>query len=155
MLARRAREFHGHDRNAPVAYEPSGHDFLSPVLGSADLMRRVLEPEAFASWLAGLLPDLHHDAARRWLLPVATTDRADGKLAHLDGLNLSRAWMLDGIVSVLDADHPRRTILEAAAASHRQAGLLAARETAEYAGTHWLGSFAIYLLTKRGISAAR
>jgi hypothetical protein len=155
MLTRRAREFHGRDRNAPVPYEPSGHDFLSPVLGSADLMRRVLEPEEFASWLAGLLPDLHDDAARSWLVPVTSTDRADGKLAHLDGLNLSRAWMLEGIVSALSADHPHRATLDAAAASHRQAGLLAARETAEYAGTHWLGSYAIYLLTERGISAAR
>jgi hypothetical protein len=151
LVARRSREFFEGDRAGPIAYEPSGHDFLSPLLGEADLLRRVLPREAFASWLTELLPDPHAPAIARWLTPVASPDRADGKLAHLDGLNLSRAWMLDGIVSALDARHPLKPALAAAAERHRVAGLAGARGT-HYAGTHWLGSFAVYLLTRRGCS---
>ncbi|HMH79638.1 MAG TPA: DUF2891 family protein, partial [Candidatus Acidoferrum sp.] len=74
----------------------------------------------------------------------------DPKLAHLDGLNLSRAWMLEGILSALPPDDPRRTALQAAADAHRRAGL-AAVTGAHYEGGHWLGSFAVYLTTQRGI----
>lgn len=87
----------------------------------------------------------------RWLTPVASPDAADGKLAHLDGLNLSRAWMLEGVASALAAEHPHRALLLAAAGSHRAAGLAGARST-HYAGSHWLGSFATYLLTGRGLA---
>src|SRR5207249_2094204 len=75
---------------------------------------------------------------------------SDPKLAHLDGLNLSRAWMLQGILSVLPADDPRRAALASAAQAHRRAGL-AAVTGKHYEGGHWLGSFAVYLTTKRGI----
>ncbi len=150
----RARELYGADTRAPMAYEPSGHDFLSPILGEADLMRRVLDRDAYASWLAGLLPDLEGDAARRWLAPVEATDRADGKLAHLDGLNLSRAWMLEGIVSSLGTGDARAAVLAEAARRHAEAGLEAARGAVHYAGVHWLGSFAVYLQTGRGLPGA-
>jgi hypothetical protein len=145
-----ARRFHLADADAPVAYEPGGQDFLSPVLAEADLMRRALAADEFAAWLGRFLPDLESGAARRWLTPVASPDRADGKLAHLDGLNLSRAWMLEGVVSALRADDPAHAPLAAAAARHRAAGLAGA-DTGHYAGTHWLASFAVYLLTRRGI----
>ena len=148
-----ARRFHLGDTDAPVAYEPGGQDFLSPVLAEADLMRRVLDADGFAAWLGRFLPDLESGAARRWLTPVTSPDRADGKLAHLDGLNLSRAWMLEGIVSALGADDPVRATLAAAAARHREAGLAGA-DTGHYAGSHWLASFAVYLLTRRGIRDA-
>ena len=152
LIETRAREFYAGDRDAPIAYEPSGHDFLSPALGEADLMRRVMGGEEFAGWLSRFLPDPSGPAAARWLAPVRATDRADGKLAHLDGLNLSRAWMLEGIVSVLAPSHAWRPALAAAAEHHREAGLAGA--TGEhYAGSHWLGSFAIYLLTRRGLAA--
>ena len=151
LAMRRAREFFEADREGPIAYEPSGHDFLSPLLGEADLLRRVLPRDAFATWIAALLPDPDAPAFARWLTPVESPDRADGKLAHLDGLNLSRAWMLDGIVSVLDASDVLRPVLAHAAERHRVSGLAGARGT-HYAGTHWLGSFAVYLLTRRGCS---
>lgn len=88
-----------------------------------------------------------------WLRPVVSPDRSDPKLAHLDGLNLSRAWMLEGILSALPNDDPRRPALQAAADAHRRAGL-AAVTGEHYEGGHWLGSFAVYLTTRRGISAA-
>ncbi len=146
----RARHYYAGDRDAPIAYEPSGHDFLSPALGEADLMRRVLDRVAFVAWLERFLPAPESDAARRWLTPVASPDRADGKLAHLDGLNLSRAWMLDGIAAALAPGHPWRAVLADASARHAVAGL-ASVPAEHYAGSHWLGSFAVYLLTRRGV----
>ena len=152
IVSDRARAFHGHDEQAPIAYEPSGHDFLSPALGEADLMRRVLPPGEFAAWLRRFLPDPLKPATKRWLTPATTPDRADGKLAHLDGLNLSRAWMLDGIASALDPDAPHAELLRLAAASHLEAGI-AGLSSPHYAGSHWLGSFAVYALTRRGVVA--
>jgi hypothetical protein len=151
LVAERARAFHLEDREAPIAYEPSAHDFLSPVLAAADLLRRVLDPEPFAAWLAAYLPELESPVARRWLTPVTPADRADGKLAHLDGLNLSRAWMLQGVARGLPGGDPRIATLEAAAAQHAEAGVTAAVESTHYAGTHWLGTFAVYLLSRRGL----
>ena len=151
LIVARARHYFGGDVAAPIGYEPSGHDFLSPILGEADLLRRVMPREEFAAWLAAFLPDLESDAARRWLTPVASPDRTDGHFAHLDGLNLSRAWMLEGVVSALEESAPQRAILLDAAARHREAGL-AVFGSLHYAGSHWLGSFAVYLLTGRGLS---
>jgi hypothetical protein len=150
LAKQRAVEFFGSDEAAPVAYEPSGHDFLSPILGEADLMRRVLPASDFARWLERLLPDIEGGPARRWLEPVSSPDPSDGHFAHLDGLNLSRAWMLEGIAAGL----PRgvgavRPLLERAG-RHASAGL-AAVTGEHYAGSHWLGSYAVYLATKRGL----
>jgi hypothetical protein len=119
----RALAWHGEDRDAPIAYEPSGHDFLSPVLGEADLMRRVLEADAFGEWMDRFLPGLGDERTRRWLTPVASSDRADGHLAHLDGLNLSRAWMLQEIAAALPAADPRTAFLREASRAHAEAGL--------------------------------
>lgn len=154
LIVERARAYFEADRDAPVAYEPSGTDFLSPALGEADLMRRVLDPAAFAPWVEGFLPDPRSAAGRRWLTPVASPDPSDGKLAHLDGLDLSRAWMLEGAASSLPAEHPWRGAFERAAAAHREAGL-ASLAGEHYAGTHWLGSFAAYLVTARGLEGGR
>jgi hypothetical protein len=150
LIERRSREWFSSDVAAPIAYEPSGNDFLSPALGEADLMRRVLSPSEFAGWLAGFLPDPDGAAARKWLTPVTSPDSSDGQLAHLDGLNLSRAWMLDGIASALEVSDPRRAWLESASAAHAEVGL-AAVSGEHYAGAHWLGSYAVYFLTRRGI----
>ncbi len=150
LAADSARKFFLADRNAPLAYEPSGEDFLSPVLGEADVMRRVLPAEEFAKWLGEFLPQVPLQPNDGWLPPVVSPDPSDPKLAHLDGLNLSRAWMLEGILSGLPADDPRRPALTAAAEAHRRAGL-AAVTGEHYEGGHWLGSFAVYLTTRRGI----
>jgi hypothetical protein len=152
LVAARSRDYYLADRDCPLAYEPSGQDFLSPCLAEADLMRRVLPPPAFASWLSGFLPRLPRDGSASWLEPAVVTDPSDGKLAHLDGLNLSRAWMLEGIAAGLPGNDARVAALRAAAASHRTSGLRAV--TGEhYEGGHWLGSFAVYLVTERGLGA--
>jgi hypothetical protein len=150
MVAVKVREFHLGDRDCPIDYEPSGQDFLSPCIAEADVMRRVLPPAEFAAWLTAFLPRLPTTDSAAWLPLGVVTDRSDGKLAHLDGLNLSRAWMLEGIVAGLPSDDPRRRALMAAAQSHA-AGGLAAVTGEHYAGGHWLGSFATYLTTRRGI----
>ena len=137
------RRFFVNDQACPLNYEPSGEDFLSPCLAEADAVRRVLPPGEFASWLSRFMPSgvtLH---------PEVVTDPSDPKLAHLDGLNLSRAWMLDGIAAALPPKDARRDAILAAAAAHREAGLKSV--TGEhYEGGHWLGSFAVYLTTRRG-----
>ena len=138
------------DISAPVAYEPSGQDFLSPALAEADLMRRVLPQAAFVNWLSSFLPDTRDEAFARWLEPVRPVDGSDGKFAHLDGLNLSRAWMLQGVVSALPEGHECYSVLERASARHAAAGLEGARGS-DWMGTHWLASFAVYLLTGRGL----
>ncbi len=149
LIEARARDWFEDDHDAPIAYEPSGHDFLSPVLGEADLMRRVFLPRRFSTWLSSFLPPLATPAARRWLVPVESPDPADGKLSHLDGLNLSRAWMLEGVAAALPDGDPRILPLREAAGRHRVRGL-AALDEGRYAGAHWLGSFAMYLVTRRG-----
>jgi hypothetical protein len=146
LVAEQARGFYQADRDAPVAYEPSAHDFFSPALAEADLMRRVLRPAELAPWLAGFLPRLDVFA------PAKTIDRADGKLVHADGLNLSRAWMLRGIASALAPSDAQRAALRAATA-HENAGMTGVTSD-HYAGAHWLGSFAVYLLSDRGLSRA-
>jgi Protein of unknown function (DUF2891) len=113
-------------------------------------MRRVLEPAEFARWLLAFLPGLPRDGSADWLTPGIVTDPSDPKLAHLDGLNLSRAWMLEGIAAGLPAGDPRITGLRAAAAVHRAKGL-AAVTGEHYEGGHWLGTFAVYLVTGRGL----
>ena len=150
LLVEKARKFYLNDKNAPLAYEPGGEDFLSPVLGEADVMRRVLPPNEFAKWLKAFLPQLPTSAKTDWLPVAVSPDPSDPKLAHLDGLNLSRAWMLEGILSGLPPNDPRRPALQAAAEAHRRAGL-AAVTGEHYEGGHWLGSFAVYLVSERGI----
>ena len=150
LVVRKVREFHLGDHDCPLSYEPSGQDFLSQCIAEADLMRRVLPPADFAAWLSAFLPGVPATGAAGWLPLAVVTDRADGKLAHLDGLNLSRAWMLEGIASGLPPEDPRRRALMAAAEAHAASGL-AAVTGEHYAGGHWLGSFAAYLTTRRGI----
>ena len=143
-----ADRFYAQDRDCPIAYEPSGHDFLSPCLSEADFMRRVMPPARFAAWLETFLPVIGEDD---WLPVAVVTDRADGKLSHIDGLNLSRAWMLQGIAAGLPKEDPRREVLGQVAKRHAETGLAGVSEE-HYAGGHWLASFAVYLLTRRGLS---
>jgi hypothetical protein len=144
LLLERAKRYYLNDTACPAHYEPSGEDFLSPCLAEADLMRRVLPQGQFTAWLGKFLPSLP-------FAPLTVTDAADGKLAHLDGLNLSRAWMLNGIASALPASHPRSAVLARLAEAHGAAGLKAV--TGEhYEGGHWLGSFAVYYVSGRGLT---
>lgn len=152
LLKSRVRELYAGDVNCPLAYEPSGQDFLSPCIAEADLMRRVLTQSEFLSWLTDFFPTLTGNTGDDWLAPATVTDKSDGKLAHLDGLNTSRAWMLEGIISALPINDTRRRPLEAAVAAHRKAGLDAVLGDMHYMGSHWLGSFATYLETKRGLA---
>jgi hypothetical protein len=151
LLESAARRFYQNDRNCPLAYEPSGEDFLSPCLAEADFMRRVMDPAAFGKWLSAFLPGIPgKNADPKWLKPGIVTDRSDPKLAHIDGLNLSRAWMLEGIAHGLPPKDARIAVLQAAAASHSAAALPAV--TGEhYEGGHWLGTFAVYLTSKAGL----
>jgi hypothetical protein len=148
LLTDAAQRFYRGDRACPLAYEPSGQDFLSPCLAEADFMRRVLAPEAFAKWLTAFLPQIP-GKGDAWLPPGVVTDRSDPKLAHLDGLNLSRAWMLEGIAHGLPPRDRRVPALLAAAAKHRATALPAV--TGEhYEGGHWLGTFAVDLTSRAG-----
>ena len=155
LLRSRIEAYYLADRACPLAYEPSGHDFLSLCLAEADLLRRVLAPPRYAEWLAAFLPQIPKDADTGWLEPAIVTDPGDPKLAHLDGLNLSRAWCLRGILTALPKDDPARKALAASAAKHSEAGLkhVASGDYAgeHYEGGHWLGSFAVYLTTGRGL----
>jgi hypothetical protein len=151
LILVRSRFWYGDDVDCPTAYEPSGQDFLSPCLAEADLMRRVLAGTEFSDWLHRFLPGAPEDGSGDWLAPAVVTDPTDGKLAHLDGLNLSRAWMLDGIASALALDDPRRAAFEMAGRRNASAGL-ASVTGAHYEGGHWLGSFATYLVTRRGVT---
>jgi Protein of unknown function (DUF2891) len=150
VLADAAHRFYLEDRSCALAYEPSGEDFLSPCLAEADFMRRVLDPPTFSRWLSGFLPGIPQKAGSVWLAPAVVTDRADPKLAHIDGLNLSRAWMLEGIAHGLQPGDARVPVLMAVAKQHREAALPAV--TGEhYEGGHWLGTFAVYLTSGAGI----
>lgn len=150
LLTGQARKFYLADKSCPMAYEPSGEDFLSPCLAEADVMRRVLPPAEFTSWLKEFIPQIPATNKPDWLPVAVSPDPSDPKLAHLDGLNLSRAWMLEGIISALPSDDARRHSLNATVDAHRRAGL-AAVTGAHYEGGHWLGSFAVYLVTERGV----
>lgn len=150
LIVEKSRAFHLGDVNCPLAYEPSGEDFLSPCLMEADLMRRVMPQAEFSAWLSAFLPTVPTDGSGDWLAPGIVKDASDGKLVHLDGVNLSRAWALEGIASALPEDDARRGALLAAAAAHQEAGIQAVSDE-HYSGSHWLGSFATYLTTRRGI----
>ena len=151
LLTSRIRAFYLDDHDCPLAYEPSGQDFLSPCIAEADLMRRVMTEAQFGAWLDTFFPELDANLGKAWLQPATVTDKTDGKLAHLDGLNTSRAWMLEGIIAGLPRDDERRSTLTAVVQAHREAGLSAVLGDMHYMGSHWLGSFATYLQTQRGL----
>ncbi|WP_421792954.1 DUF2891 domain-containing protein [Hyphobacterium sp.] len=150
LLVEKSLAFHEADINCPLAYEPSGEDFLSPCLMVADLMRRVMAPEVYSAWLGEFLPQIPQDGSSDWLDVAVVLDATDGKLVHLDGLNLSRAWALEGIASALPDEDPRRAAILASAVIHAEAGIASVSD-AHYSGSHWLGSFATYLTTQRGL----
>ncbi len=135
----RAVDWYGADRDYPVAWEPGGHDFLSAALAEADLMRRVLEASDFDAWLAGFLPGL--GAPDDPLLAVPTVlDRTDGKLVHLVGLALSRAWHLRALAPALPADRRGRGL---SAGRAQVASALPEIADGDFMATHWPVSFAL------------
>ncbi len=150
-LSDQAKKFYLADFGWRLAFEPSGQDFLSPGLAEADVMRRVLAPAEFSAWLTRFLPEIPTESRPGWWPVGVPADRKDGKFAHLDGLNLARAWMLEGVLAGLPESDGRRPALMESFREHRDAGL-AAVTGEHYAGGHWLGTFAVYLVTRRGLS---
>ena len=146
LIAERSRTYFGNDANYPAAWEPGGEDFFSPALMEADLMRRVLRPAEFRRWFQRFLPQLASGSPKTLLNPATVTDRTDPKIVHLDGLNLSRAWCMRSIAAALPANAPARKTLAHAARLHA-ADALAHVASGDYAGEHWLASFAVYLLS--------
>lgn len=146
LIEERARYYYGKDVNIPASWEPDGADFFSPSLMEADLMRRVLPEAEFRAWFKRYLPDLAKGEPRSLLFPATVTDRTDPQIVHLDGLNLSRAWCMNHIAATLDKDNPVRQALLDAAKRHAEAALKHVA-SGDYAGEHWLASFAVHLLT--------
>ncbi len=146
LIEKRSRSYYARDAGIPAAWEPDGADFFSPSLMEADLMRRVLSTDEYRDWLGRFLPGLAKGEPKSLFVPATVTDRSDPQIVHLDGLNLSRAWCMRGIAAALAAEDPRRKVLTEAANRHAEAAL---RHVAsgDYAGEHWLASFAVYLLT--------
>lgn len=139
LIENRARDFYFKDENCPIEWEPGGYDFLSPCLEEIDIMRRVLSTEEFENWLDAFLPEL---AEVTYHLTVGeVSDRTDGKLVHLDGLNFSRAWVFYGLAK----QFPKYEHLENLANEHL-AYSYPNLVGDSYEGGHWLGSFAIYAL---------
>jgi len=128
-----AIRFYANDKGCPIEWEPSGYDFLSPCLQEADIMRKVLSEKEFEAWLADFLPELTSGTIA--LEPAKVLDRSDGKLVHLDGLNFSRAWCLYSLQSNENAKQ--------LADKHLQYSLDKITD-GDYAGQHWLASFALY-----------
>jgi hypothetical protein len=146
LCVAKARGWYLQDVQAPAMWEPSGADFLSPTLIEADLMRRILDGESFAAWLHRFLPDLEQRQPAPLFTPAMVSDRSDLYIVHLDGLNLSRAWCWRAIAAALPPNDPRVRIAVDAAREHLQAGL-AGVDTGDYAGDHWLATFAAVALT--------
>ncbi len=140
LISQRAKDWFMTDENCPLVWEPSGYDFLSPCLEEADIMRRVLAPAEFDKWLNNFLPQLY-DASFK-LAPGQVTDRTDGKLVHLDGLNFSRAWVLFGLEK---NGFGHKENLQRIANEHINFSLSNVVD-GDYAGEHWLASFALYAL---------
>jgi hypothetical protein len=152
LIEQRARDFYAADRDYPVDFEPSGQDFLSPGLNVMDLMRRVLPRRRFSTWLNRFAPGLRRGRLGAWSRVAVAGDLDDPQIVHLVGLNLSRAWSMQGVVSVLDPRDRRHGNLERAMHAHAEAGL-AQVFSGSYEGEHWLASFAVYYLTGAGLAA--
>ena len=142
LLLERARTYYAQDRNGPMAWEPAGEDFLSPCLEEAALMRKVLAPKAYRTWVAAFLPDLLKHGV---LVPAKVSDRTDPRIVHLDGLNLTRARCLHMVAAGLGQQDPRSAALERTAQRHAQEALPHV-VSGNYEGDHWLATFAVYLL---------
>jgi hypothetical protein len=146
LLNERSRTYFAGDADYPGAWDPGGEDFFSAALMEADLMRRVMKPREFATWFHRFLPGVAKGNPAALLQPATVTDRTDPKLVHLDGLNLSRAWCMRSIAGALPETDPARKVLSVSADKHATAAL-AHVASGDYAGEHWLASFAVFLLS--------
>jgi hypothetical protein len=147
LLLERAHTYYADDRDYPARWEPDGDDFFSRSLIEADLMRRILPPDAFAGWLRQFLPGLESGQPASLLTPAEVSDRSDPKIVHLDGLNLSRAWSMRLIAESLPTSDPLIPVLMRSATAHATA-TLPHIDSGNYEGEHWLGTFAVYMLTE-------
>jgi len=146
-LATLARDtaLHWHADDADCqAWEPSSDEFLSPALMVAECLRRMLPPHQFRAWFSGFLPRTAGGQPATLFTPATVSDRTDGKIAHLDGLNLSRAWCWRGIASALAEHDDARDVALAAAETHLASAL--PHVAGDYMGEHWLASFALLAL---------
>jgi hypothetical protein len=148
LLLERSSAYFAQDAGCPASWEPDGDDFFSRCLIEADLMRRVLPPDEFCEWFHRFLPQIEEGNPRSLLEPADVSDRSDPKIVHLDGLNLSRAWCMNGIASALPGDDPMRKILAESAILHAEA-TLPHIASGSYEGEHWLVSFAVYMLSNK------
>ena len=147
LCVERARTWFAGDTNAPVAWEPSGADFLSPALIEAELMRRVLPQRELGAWLEAFLPGLARREPAALFTPAEVADRGDPFIVHLDGLNFSRAWCFRGIAAGLPESDSRAAILREASIVHLEAGM-AGLGQGDYMSEHWLATFATLALTQ-------
>lgn len=145
LVVRKAREWYIADRACP-AWEPDGSDFFSPALIEVECMRRVLPEPEFLGWLDGFLPRIALREPTTLFTPASVSDRTDGQITHLDGLNLSRAWCWRSLAVALPAGDPRRSVAEQASSVHLDAAL--PHIAGDYMGEHWLASFALLALTE-------
>jgi hypothetical protein len=143
LVTTRAREYYLNDKNYNTNYEPSGEDFFSQSLNEADLMRRILTASEFANWLTQFLPNLLNS---NLLSTVDVSDVTDPKLVHIAGVDLSRSWCMQGIANALPQNDPRSAPLMRSAQQHAKVGLSYVF-SGHYEGEHWLGTFAVYMLT--------
>jgi len=139
LIAQKAREYYGNDQGCPINWEPGGFDFLSPCLQEASLMMKILPEEEFIPWLDTFLPGFR-EHPENYLKLAEVTDRSDGKMAHLDGLNFSRAWCLYEMGNALKNEK-----MQSLAKRHFDHSFQK-MDSGEYAGSHWLASFALYAL---------
>jgi hypothetical protein len=147
LVERKAHDFFGRDADYPAHLEPGGSDFLSPALMEAELMRRVLEPHVFVGWFERFLPGASSETPSSLFSPVSVSDRTDLQIVHLDGLNLSRGWCFRKLAQALPEGHPAASAMCAGAARHAAAALPNVA-SGDYAGEHWLATFALLLLTE-------
>ena len=149
-IIQRAKDYYSADTDYPTRYEPSGQDFFSSCLNEADLMRRVLDENEFAKWFDSYLPTLTEGDGGNLLTPVSVSDVTDGYIVHLAGLNLSRAWCLEGIAESLPDGDRRVALLRGSSQAHADKGF-GYVFSGSYEGEHWLATFAVYLLSRAGI----
>lgn len=144
LIVKHSNYYYKNDKSCPLTWEPSGFDFLSPCLQEASLMLKVLPKDEYEKWLDNFLPDFRKKP-EEFIIPAEVSDRGDGKLAHLDGLNFSRAWCLYEMGAALEND--KLIIL----ANQHLDFSYEKIDSGKYAGTHWLASFAAYALLKANV----
>jgi hypothetical protein len=145
LIENTARRWFMDDQNYH-GWEPGGADFLSPGLMEAECMRRVLPAGEFAEWFGRFLPRMAEREPAAMFEPAFVSDRTDGQITHLDGLNLSRAWCFRSLGAALAEGDPRRKVCDSAYTQHLEAAL--PHVSGDYMGEHWLATFALLAMTE-------